>query len=185
MYEGRLLGYVPESKGDNRYGKQGKAIGMKCLVYVLAVVASFISSPTFAYTYPAIDTPHKQDLIESAIRCEAILRPLWEELLDLEGEPSFQRQFMASDVAKAWLSRVKEAQDADMPHDLPMEEKAEVSSCFRDFTQIGATAPGFFIPIELYDAARAFWYDDPDPEVALLKAQQIQEWLDWAAGLNP
>jgi len=158
---------------------------MKGVMSILMAVVYFTSTPAFSYTYVAIDTGEKQDLVESAIRCKGILRPLWNELILMKDMPAFQQQFMASDVAQRWLVRVKQAQELDMPSHLSMEEKAKVSSCFRDFTLIGADALGFFLPIEMWDIVRAFRYNGFNPEGAIMKAHQIQDWLVWAAGLDP
>lgn len=125
----------------------------------------------------------RQRLVESAIRCEYLLRPLWEELLVMASDPDFQLRLMASDIAKEWEKKVYAAQDKDLPPELSDYERLKHSQCARDFTMIGAESPGFFIPIELFDAVWAF--DTPPYAASTLKAEQIEKWLAWAATLEP
>lgn len=123
-----------------------------------------------------------QDLVESAIQCENILRPLWGELLLIAQHPDFQRRFMASDAGQIWTQKVLAAQAQEFPEHLTVQQQFSQSQCARDFTIIGVKTPGFFLPTEMLIAARAFRAQPS--EDGLMMAQQIQDWLAWASTLQ-
>ena len=125
----------------------------------------------------------QQRLIESAIRCEYIIRPLWEELHLISATLDFKKNFLASENAKIWKEKVFAAQEKDAPQNITAQKRFERSNCMRDFTIIGAAPPGYYTPIDLLVAARSF-RSEPDATGTLM-AIQIQEWLAWAARLQP
>lgn len=123
-----------------------------------------------------------QELVESALQCASILRPLWEELLVIAQHPDFQRRFMASEAGQVWTQKVLATQAQAFPDHLTVQQQIAQSPCTRDFTIIGARTPGFFIPQEMLTAARAF--RDQPSEDGLMMAQQINDWLAWASTLQ-